>query len=288
MDHRLNALLEVGVIFFLILLSGMLVNILCNYLRFGIFGHNTYTIIAYMVDAAIILGFMVAAGRSFSGYGISLRNLGSDLKVVAICAIPVNAALLAGILLPLPRMGFTEGQILEFIIDMAMLLVIAKLLANVFNKEDKVYHGNKVILGLLVFILAMLLQSVSSFALSDTSPVYSFFICFVLVGPVEEILYRGYMQSRLNEAFGRPYGFFGVSWGAGIVITTLIFGLAHVFNYGFNPFMGNYNLDWAWGLVVIPFGLTMGFIREKTGGIAAPAMLHASANFIPMLSRFLF
>ena len=134
----------------------------------------------------------------------------------------------------------------------------------------------------------MLLLSVSGITLPGSSLIYSFFIYFVFVGPVEEILYRGYMQSRLNEAFGRPYQTFGVNWGAGIIITTLIFALAHVFNYNFNPLLGNYSLDWGWGLVAIPLGLTMGFIREKTGNIVAPALLHATSDFAPKLSGFIF
>ena len=44
----------------------------------------------------------------------------------------------------------------------------------------------------------------------------------LFVGFGEENLYRGYMQSRLNEAFGRPYRFFGVPFGWGVFVTALL------------------------------------------------------------------
>jgi hypothetical protein len=32
-------------------------------------------------------------------------------------------------------------------------------------------------------------------------------------------MFRGYIQSRLNTAFGRPFRLWGVPWGWGLVIT---------------------------------------------------------------------
>ena len=46
---------------------------------------------------------------------------------------------------------------------------------------------------------------------------------FIFSGFGEEIRYRGYYQSRMNEEFGRPYKFLGVEFGSGLVIRSIIY-----------------------------------------------------------------
>ncbi len=58
--------------------------------------------------------------------------------------------------------------------------------------------------------------------------VEGFVFYLLFLGPGEEILYRGYMQSRLNGVFGRPFRLLGANWGWGLVITTALFGLMRV------------------------------------------------------------
>jgi membrane protease YdiL (CAAX protease family) len=76
-----------------------------------------------------------------------------------------------------------------------------------------------------------------------------------LFGPlVEEILFRGYLQSALRATAGAP--------GA-LVLTSALFGLMHGAVYAFPT-----------GLL----GLWFGWLRERTGGLAAPYAAHALHN----------
>ena len=101
----------------------------------------------------------------------------------------------------------------------------------------------------------------------------SFLFYLLFLGPGEEFLFRGYIQSRLNTAFGRTSSFWGVSFGWGLIITSLIFGFMHVLN-PFNPFLSGFGLYPWWGVWTIFGGLTAGFIREKTGSVLPTAILH--------------
>jgi membrane protease YdiL (CAAX protease family) len=96
---------------------------------------------------------------------------------------------------------------------------------------------------------------------------------FVFSGFGEEILYRGYVQSRVNQEFGRPYQFMGARFGPGLFVAAFIFGLSHVLNT-FNPFTGSYELAWWWGLWTLFGGLFFGLVREKTGSLLAPGVAH--------------
>lgn len=97
---------------------------------------------------------------------------------------------------------------------------------------------------------------------------YAFFVGFG-----EEVLYRGYMHSRLQQAFGTPFRFFGVTYGWGAIITAFLFGLTHV--HLLSWLLGlSANLTWAWGFWTFFSGLVFGFVRQKSGGVLAPALLH--------------
>ena len=95
----------------------------------------------------------------------------------------------------------------------------------------------------------------------------------LFVGFGEEIIFRGYMQSRLNEAFGRPYRFFGIKYGWGIVIASVLFGLTHV-GLTTSLITGQVNFFWAWGFWTFFGGLVFGLVREKSESILAPSLLH--------------
>ena len=109
--------------------------------------------------------------------------------------------------------------------------------------------------------------------LSDPGTALVTFVCYaVFVGFGEEIMYRGFVQSRLNQAFGRPFQFFGVPWGWGLILTSLLFGFTHVLNV--DAASGQTGWYWGWGLWTAVAGLTSGYIRERTGNVLAPAILH--------------
>ena len=95
----------------------------------------------------------------------------------------------------------------------------------------------------------------------------------------EEILFRAYFQSRINQEYGRPYRIWGFRFGLGLIITSLLFGFGHVLN-PFNPLAGHFSLAWSAFLPTAAVGLFLGLIREKTGSILAPSIIHGVADTI--------
>ena len=83
----------------------------------------------------------------------------------------------------------------------------------------------------------------------------------------EEAFYRGYLQTSLERALGKKVLFLGAPVGWGIVLTSAIFALGHLFT----------ELNPARLAVFFP-SLVFGFLRARTGGIGAGVVFHALCN----------
>ena len=127
------------------------------------------------------------------------------------------------------------------------------------------------ILWLILFIPAIIVVVLGVVGFEVVASTIIFMFYFAGFG--EEILFRGYFQSRLNEDFGRPWRIKGVYSGPGLLITSALFGVLHMLN-PFNPFTGKFALDLLWGLSAFFFGLLFGFVREKTGTVLSASVVH--------------
>jgi membrane protease YdiL (CAAX protease family) len=94
------------------------------------------------------------------------------------------------------------------------------------------------------------------------------------------------MQTGLNEDFGKPWRFKGVSFGPGLLISPVLFGVLRMFNT-FNPFLGSYDLAVCWAVTTCFAGLLFGFVREKTGTVVSASLAHGLVDvgqvFPPLL-----
>ena len=68
---------------------------------------------------------------------------------------------------------------------------------------------------------------------------------FVGAGFGEEIFFRGYIQSRVNQAFGRPWQVLGLQFGVGLIVSSLLFGFIHALNT-VDYFSGRFEFAWLW------------------------------------------
>ena len=137
--------------------------------------------------------------------------------------------------------------------------------------------------GTTVFalVLAVLVQSlgaalgaepvshfVSRAAAQDPVLVYGggLVMVLLLVGPVEELLFRGVVQGRLRESFG-PVGAIG--------LTSVLFGLGHYLAFAFG---GSELVSLGLGFALFGTAVTsvvLGTVYEHTGHLARPALIHS-------------
>lgn len=89
----------------------------------------------------------------------------------------------------------------------------------------------------------------------------------------EELFFRGYMQSRLNEVFGLPGRIGSVRVGLGLLVSSLFFGVLHGLNT-VDYFRGHYAFAWGWTILTVASGFLFGMIREKTGSVVPGIIAH--------------
>jgi membrane protease YdiL (CAAX protease family) len=215
----------------------------------------------YLVMIAFPFLLLVIARRDLASYGLSRRNLPYHLGVAAIAFLPVAIGFFASAFLNCRQWS---GSLIMAGVQVAVLFVLGWLLKRKPTRDET---------GTLVGAVALIASS--SFAqqatLGNAVSAFVFYILFLGLG--EELLFRGYIQSRLNSAWGKPFQFFGVAWGWGIVIASVLFGFMHVLNLG-GLVRGAWQPEWWWGFWTFFGGLVLGFVREKTGSIVAPTILH--------------
>jgi CAAX protease family protein len=217
--------------------------------------------IEYVVMITVPLLILLITRRDLASYGLSLHPLRHHLDIAATAFLPVA---IGSVPLAVVDYRHWSGALVLAAVKIAVLLAVGWVLRRKATRnESGVVAG-----GFMLLALSSLAPKAS---VGNALSALLFYVFFLGVG--EELLFRGYIQSRLNAAFGRPFRFFGVSWGWGLILTCVLFAGMHVIDItGF--VRGDWQPQWWWGLWTFFGGFVGGFVREKTGSIAAPAILH--------------
>jgi uncharacterized protein len=223
--------------------------------------------------------------RSWVDYGVSRAqwptNLDIGVKAFVVAIIP----LVVGQYIPV-MLGFGSNPLASRAFTALLEVVAIALIIWLMNRQKPVLSGrrNLITIGILLLVpilLALFMGQMSAVIISTM--VWQFFVS----GFGEEFVFRGYYQSRLNQAFGRPFCLFGIQFGVGLFIASLLFGLLHAFN-GYDPAVGFASFDWGWALWTAVAGLFFGVIREKTGTLLAPGIAHGLPDAVGEPMRLLF
>jgi len=94
----------------------------------------------------------------------------------------------------------------------------------------------------------------------------------VVIAFPEEIFFRGYVQSRLDDLFEKRWSVLGTKIGWSIVLTSLIFAAGHVIIRP-HPFRA---------FVFFP-SLLFGWMRERSGSVTSSGIFHGIANITVLI-----
>jgi membrane protease YdiL (CAAX protease family) len=234
------------------------------------------------------VAMLLVCGRDFAAYGLTLRgwrynvNVGLLWTVVVVAAVALFFAVTPYHLDPLRPPDFPRA-----VAGSCGEAVLTLLLALLLMRDRAVIRRVPATLTLLV-IAGLLLMPVALAVASHRAVenvLLSVLWLFFGAGFGEEIFFRGYVQSRVDEAFGRPFTLLRVRFGPGLFVSSLLFGMIHALNT-VDYFGGRYDFAWPWLVVNFFSGLSFGVLRERTGSILAGAIVHGLTDvlaFVPSL-----
>jgi membrane protease YdiL (CAAX protease family) len=229
---------------------------------------------SYISGAMLILipvAILWLTRRDWRAYGFTLEGWRENLDIgMSAYLIRMIGGSGIGLLL---YVGLSYRSLAGGLIMLALVMIEIALLGVVLRRPRSAPARAMPNLAILVGLLLLPIV-VGIVTQRLTAAVVSMVVWqFIFSGFGEEAYYRGYMQSRINQEFGRPWHVFGISFGPGLLIAAFIFGLSHVLN-NFNPLIGDYRLWWGWGLWTCAGGLFFGLIREKCGSLLGPGIAH--------------
>lgn len=166
-------------------------------------------------------------------------------------------------------------QSLAYVLQLSIVLVIVIItkegIYSIGITKNNIFKSaiTGILLGVIFFILVT-----NTFMTKKIMNIISIeslntFITFSIVGFVEEIVFRGYLQNRLISWLGTTKGY---------LITAVIFGLSHLPN---RLILGGMNLNSAL-LNCVPLMVTsllFGYIMIKTKNVVTGSLFHAFVDW---------
>jgi len=206
-----------------------------------------------LVGGILMASFIV----EFVLFGMGVDYLDLPFSI-ALIATPVNETIILGVTLLFARYkgaslkGLSLKKVSFRILSIVSLLALFLFLIGLgISIGEEILFGPDPI-GELVSELMMPRDSLQLIAMIVLS--------LVLVGPCEELAFRGFVQKGFGNSFGKTKG---------LLISSVLFGLLHGLNtlYAIVP--------------AFVAGLVLGYVWQKTGGnTTASALMHGINNSI--------
>jgi len=177
---------------------------------------------------------------------------------IALIATPVNETIILGVTLLFARYKSASLKALGLKkVSLRILSIVSVLALFLFLIGLGISIGEEILFGPdpIGELIGQLMMPRDSFQL-----IAMIVLSLVLVGPCEELAFRGFVQKGFGNSFGKTKG---------LLISSVLFGLLHGLNtlYAIVP--------------AFVAGLVLGYVWQKTGGnTTASALMHGINNSI--------
>ncbi len=134
-------------------------------------------------------------------------------------------------------------------------------------------------------IITILMIGYCFFIASYKSSIENILFQLTMPSIIEEIAVRGILLTLLSMVFINNLRIGKTYFGMGVIITAILFGLWHGLNVS-----DNFSITMNW----IPFvytgviGFVFGLVKERTGSLVYPILLHLIVNILPNTMGYVF
>lgn len=244
---------------------------------------------------AVMIAFTIAVlllcRRSFEAYGLGMKRWSYHLSLGLVCSILVIAIVALGLTLtrfhfdasrpPNPHASQFSRIIGVAVVAMPAFFAVLVVLRTKgrFIEQIPPFVTLPAIFVLLAVPLVVLAH------LHRPSVLLATLWPFLGAGFGEEVFYRGYIQSRIDEAFRGSFRLLGFEFGLGLLVSALLFGFVHALDT-VDYFAGQFDFGWGFGVQNFFEGLFYGCVRTKTGSVLPGAIMHGFGDTFARISNF--
>jgi hypothetical protein len=221
---------------------------------------------------------MVLQKRELELYGLTLRRWETSLDVGLKGCLYLVAPQILLTLLSSEGAAYrhVDGSL---VLSFSMLVMLFLLLRRITGEKYKPFSSIRTRLLVTVALLAVPLLVGAVYGRLTLNVFSTILWQMVFGGFGEELFYRGYVQSTVNEEYGRPWSVEGVAFGPGLLVSSALYGLDRALNTA-RPLQGVYSVSWSWGLFAFIVGVFYGFLREHTGDIVGSGVANGLVDSV--------
>ncbi len=148
------------------------------------------------------------------------------------------------------------------ILGVLVLFLSFLLLRNIGTKRGDISR-----IGLIILVLILMTPFLMGLTYGTLviRRIYVFIWHILVGGFAEELIFRGYIQSTINREYGTNWRYKGVSFGPGLLVSSMFYGLSR----------GLLTMNFGWGLYAFTLGIFYGIIREASGDIIGSGSANA-------------
>jgi membrane protease YdiL (CAAX protease family) len=222
---------------------------------------------------AVMIVFTVLAlligRRDPKGYGLTIANWQRHLSVGLVACVVIASLSALAIAVTHIRFDATRDPGMLRGLGGALVGLIATLVIGWVLRKNFVWRipwpASVAVIALIVLALPVVYKP---------NFIWTTLWLFFAAGFGEQIFYRGYIQSRVTEVFGKHC--------PGILVSSLLFGLLHAPNT-VDYFRGRWDFAWWYARQSFFIGLFYGVLRARTGNVLPAAIAHGLGD---VLARF--
>jgi membrane protease YdiL (CAAX protease family) len=227
---------------------------------------------------AIPIMLILYKGKDFNDYGWNIsgwrQSLGLGMVAFFYTLIPYGILWMLILPMGLTYTGYAGGIFLSVGYIFAAFLVMRLSYIRDLSGHQAKTNRNLIIIAVMLLIPLVLGYVYHRFTLKLVSTI----VWQLVVGGFgEEFLYRGYIQTGINEEFGHPWTLWDTKIGPGLIVSSVLYGLSRALEI-FKPWRGIYDIAWGWGLFAFAAGIFYGLLRERTGNILTGTVAHGVFN----------
>jgi membrane protease YdiL (CAAX protease family) len=246
---------------------------------------------AVMIAVTILI--LAFGRRNFEAYGLNPKGWPRNLSLGLVCSLLLIGVWATGVLLTGIHLDSTRppdphapDQFKRVAGLAAIALPAYALVMAAFRSRGRAMERIPPFVSIPVILVLLSLLPLVAAHYHHHAPWFQVLWLFLGAGFGEEIFFRGYIQSRVDEAFGRPFHWLGLQFGVGLLVSALLFGLIHSLNT-VDYFQGRFDFGWSYGLEAFAEGILFGGIRAKTGSVLPGAITHGLLDVFARIPKLL-